>query len=94
VLVFNIVFEGFWRDFGEVLEAKMNPKIDFSTSFWRLFFVPSILMVFLMHFDVCFNARILNFIAPVEAKRIFLRFGTFGTCSKNACKMHPKKHGF
>ena len=81
-------------DFGGVLEAKMRPKIDFWSAFWRLFFVPSFLIDFLMRFDTFFDARILDFIAPVEAKRVFLRFGTFGTCSKNACKMHPKKHGF
>ena len=81
-------------DFGGVLEGVRAPKIDFWGAFWPLFFVPSFLIDFLMRFDTFFDARILDFIAPVEAKRVFLRFGTFGTCSKNACKMHPKKHGF
>ena len=81
-------------DFGGVLEAKMSPKIEVWSAFWALFFVASFLMDFLLRFDVFFNARTLNFINFLVGKCIFLRLGTFGTCFKNACKMHPKKHGF
>ena len=71
----------------------MAPKIEFWSAFWALFFVPSFLIVFLMGFDAFFMLEPLKISIFAKGKCIFLRYGTFDTCLKNACKMHSKMHG-
>ena len=57
---FDVVFDRYFFDFGEVLEAKMGPKIDFWIHFWDAFLAPSFWSYFLMHFYLVFNAQLLK----------------------------------
>ena len=59
---FNIVFRGFFFDFGEVLEAKMAPKIDFWSVFWDVFLEPSFLKNFSTFFHVFFKLETLKIV--------------------------------
>ena len=85
---------GFFFDFGRVWKAKIRPKIDFLRGFWDAFLALSFWSLFLMHFDVFFNAQLLKICDFIYIKCIFLRFCVFSTCMKKVCKMGSKKHGF
>ena len=76
-LFLTLISEGFFFDFGGILEAKMGPKIDFWTAFWDAFLAPSFWSFFFeflfLHFGrlfvTCFFVRFfLDFGRVLEAK--------------------------
>ena len=60
VSLLNVVFDSFFFHFGRVWEAKIRPKIDFLRGFWDAFLALSFWSIFLLHFDVIFNAQLVE----------------------------------
>ena len=66
-LVLTSIFHRFFFDFGEVLEAKMAPQINFWRAFWDAFLAPSFFMDFALIFMLFLKSRPLKLlIFPTE----------------------------